>query len=150
MPTVLPIFVYGSLLSGFENHRLFVKPYPHETVPARISGYLYHLPDRGYPAVVPAPSGEEAWVYGELLYFSPEVYPQALAGLDFLETYHGAGDERNEYERKIITAWRFDTEEQVEAYGYLMEKAGQRAVAEQGIRLTAGNWRQFMRQNHTS
>ncbi|WP_134686418.1 gamma-glutamylcyclotransferase family protein [Brevibacillus migulae] len=143
MGTKLPVFVYGSLLAGFANHRHFVEPYPHHRVRAKTRGKLYHLSDRGYPALVSADE-PHAWVYGELLYFAPVFYEKALKGLDELEDYHGPADERNEYERQKATVTFLETEKQTEAFLYIAAPQLEKAITRTGIRVTDGDWRTFM------
>jgi gamma-glutamylcyclotransferase (GGCT)/AIG2-like uncharacterized protein YtfP len=142
----LPVFVYGTLLHGFENHRLYVAPYPHHAIPARANGRLFHLPEWGYPAVVANGSEEEGWVYGELLYFPDSIYGEVLAGLDELETYFTPGDERNEYERETVTVTRLDTGELIRAYMYVMKGERERYARDRGIFVPDGDWRGFMTQ----
>jgi gamma-glutamylcyclotransferase (GGCT)/AIG2-like uncharacterized protein YtfP len=134
-----PVFVYGSLLAGFENHRLYVLPYPHRSAPARIKGVLYHLPD-GYPGLLRDESGI---VQGELIWFQDDVYETALAGLDELETYVSPGDERNEYERILVEAAITDSGEVVQAYTYLYNDETHAKTA--GIHVADGDWRRFLR-----
>lgn len=138
MSEVLPIFVYGSLLKGFENNRKYVEPYPHHVLPAKISGGIYHLPDRGYPALL----DEGEWVYGEILVFPDEIFGTALFGLDELESFYSPGDQRNEYERVVVPAMRLDTGEELTVYTYLF--CDNSYVKSDGIYLTDGNWRSYM------
>jgi len=131
-----PVFVYGTLLQGFPNHALYVKPYAHQALPAKIRGKIYHLPQR-YPGLL---DGAEE-VVGALLFFAPEVYKDALAGMDELETYYGPNDPRNEYDRVKVTAVLAQTGEEMIAYvyRYLDEAYARRA----GIRVNDGDWRRY-------
>jgi gamma-glutamylcyclotransferase (GGCT)/AIG2-like uncharacterized protein YtfP len=138
-PNRLPVFVYGSLLDGFRNWELYVKPYPHQALPAEVKGRLYHLPT-GYPGLLL--EGEKA-VKGEVLLFSPEVYDKALRGLDELETFFGPGDPRNEYERVEVTARLAATGEERRVYAY--RYVDEAYVKRTGIFLDDGDWRAFMR-----
>ncbi|MFD2369308.1 gamma-glutamylcyclotransferase family protein [Brevibacillus sp. GCM10020057] len=133
----LPVFVYGTLLQGFQNHEWYVKPYAHQAVPAKIRGEIYHLP-QGYPGLL---AGEDE-VVGALLYFAPDAYEKALAGLDKLETYFGPNDPRNEYDRIEVQAVQSGTGEVVRAYVYrYLDEA---YVRRQGIRVADGDWRSYM------
>ncbi|WP_029099771.1 gamma-glutamylcyclotransferase family protein [Brevibacillus thermoruber] len=138
-PNRLPVFVYGSLLEGFRNWELYVKPYPHHALPAEVKGRLYHLPT-GYPGLLREGEGT---VKGDVLLFSPEVYDEALRGLDELETYVGPGDPRNEYEREIVTARLAVTGE--ERYVYVYRYVDEAYAKRTGIFLDDGDWRAFMR-----
>lgn len=138
-PHRLPVFVYGSLLPGFRNWELYVKPYPHQALPAEVKGQLYHLPT-GYPGLLREGEGT---VKGGVLLFSPDVYDEALRGLDELETYFGPGDPRNEYEREIMTARLVATGEEQRVYVYrFVDEAFARQT---GIFLADGDWEAFMR-----
>ena len=51
------IFVYGSLREGFFNYDIYLKGKVKSIRPAEISGFeLYHMPYKGYPAVLPGNS----------------------------------------------------------------------------------------------
>ncbi len=134
----IPVFVYGTLLEGFENHRLYVQPYPHRRQTASIKGELYHLPV-GYPGLLQEGSG---WVKGELIWFAEEAYAAALAGLDELETFYRPGDPRNEYERILTEAFVGEKGEVIQAYTYLF--VDNTHAKEAGIYLPDGDWRLFM------
>lgn len=143
MKQQVPIFVYGSLLDGFPNHVRYVQPFAHRAFPAQIKGELYHLP-QGYPGLLEG----ALEIIGTVLYFAPDEYDKALAGLDELEDYYGAGDSRNEYERILVPARRIDTKEEevmVYVYRYLNESY----VKQAGIRLVHGDWRRFMLEQQT-
>ncbi|CAI8832445.1 GGACT domain-containing protein [Brevibacillus sp. IT-7CA2] len=135
----LPVFVYGTLLTGFGNHRNYVKPYQHEATPATILGEIYHLP-AGYPGLL---KGEQE-VVGEIVTFAPDVYEQALAGLDELETYYGEGDPRNEYERIIVSATIEGTAQVVNVYVY--RYLDRDLVKQTGVHIPHGNWRRYMQE----
>lgn len=136
MKRQLPIFVYGTLLEGFLNHQRYVKPYAHQAFPAEIKGEIYDLPT-GYPGLL---AGDDM-VKGAVLVFSPEVYEEALAGLDELETYYGPGDPRNEYDRQQVAARISgkEKEEMVYVYRYVDEEY----VRGAGTRVFGGDWRLF-------
>ena len=138
MPKQLPVFVYGTLLSGFHNDSGYIKPFPHTKTRATIKGEIYHLPE-GYPGLLMTDAGKVA---GEIVDFAPEVYEKALAGLDELETYYGEGDSRNEYERIPVTARVQETGQEVEVYVYrYLDEAYVKRV---GTRVEHGDWRAFM------
>ncbi len=137
MNKTMPVFVYGTLLEGFQNHDGYVKPYQHDAIPATIRGAIYHLP-QGYPGLV---EGTED-VVGALLFFAEHEYEAALAGLDELETYFGPDDPRNEYERMEVTAWVAETNEAVTAYVY--RYLDEEYVKRVGIRVQDGDWRRYL------
>jgi len=90
----ISVFVYGTLMTGEENHHV-VAPYVLSVQPGTVLGNLY---DAGpYPALVPGfPGGP---VYGEWL----EVTEAGLAAMDELEQYYGPNHPANDYERVRIT-----------------------------------------------
>ncbi|MDF2679545.1 MAG: hypothetical protein K0R47_735 [Brevibacillus sp.] len=137
MKQMMPVFVYGTLLEGFHNHALYVKPYQHQAFPAKMKGEIYHLP-QGYPGLL---EGKDD-VIGAILFFSPEVYETALAGLDELETYFGPNDPRNEYDRIEVTAVLLNTKEEMTAYVY--RYLDEEYVRSQGFRVQDGDWRSYI------
>lgn len=137
MKKMIPVFVYGTLLKGFQNHALYVKPYQHQAIPAKIKGEIYHLP-QGYPGLLQGTDD----VIGAVLFFSPEEYATALAGLDELETYFGQNDPRNEYDRIEVTAVLLDTKEEMTTYVY--RYLDEKYVRSLGIRVKDGDWRSYM------
>lgn len=137
MKSQLPVFVYGTLLEGFRNHELYVKPYRHEAVTAEISGELFHLPT-GYPGLL---AGSDL-VKGSVLRFFPDDYDVALAGLDELETYYGPGDPRNEYDRLEVCAKLCGGEKEMLVYVY--RYVDEAYVRGKGTHVKNGDWRMFM------
>ncbi|MEJ8546808.1 gamma-glutamylcyclotransferase family protein [Brevibacillus borstelensis] len=138
MTRILPVFVYGSLLPGFGNHNMYVKPYSHTLQPAVVRGHLYHF-SAGYPGLLRSESGT---VKGALLTFSSDVYEEALAGLDELEDYFGPGDPRNEYERIVASAMTIAEGEEVQAFLYRYAKEDW--ARREGIYIPSGDWRRYM------
>ncbi|QRG66085.1 gamma-glutamylcyclotransferase family protein [Brevibacillus choshinensis] len=137
MNKTIPVFVYGTLLEGFQNHDCYVRPYQHKAIAATIRGAIYHLP-QGYPGLV---EGTED-VVGALLFFAQHEYEAALSGLDELETYFGPDDPRNEYERMEVTAWIAESNEAVTAYVY--RYLDEEYVRREGIRVQDGDWRGYL------
>ncbi|WP_432774560.1 gamma-glutamylcyclotransferase family protein [Brevibacillus gelatini] len=138
----LPVFVYGTLLRGFHNHAICVRPFAHTEAKASVKGELYHLPE-GYPGLLTG-AGETngAVVTGAVLDFAPEVYEKALAVLDELEAYYGEGDPRNEYERIVVDACLAETGQEVPVYVYrYLDDDYARRV---GTKVEHGDWRRFM------
>ena len=147
-----PIFVYGSLLSGFPQHALLISSSLEKApVPARASGFaLAHFKEGGYPGMFPEPPLSTRWrhkaiVEGELMYLKVEEEAEVLARLDKYEEFFGPHDERNQYERVSILAHTSSEEHptMVVAQAYLcvapdaMKKLG-------GTIITDGNWRRMM------
>lgn len=138
----VPIFVYGTLMTGFANYSKYIKPYPHQAFPAITKGTLYHLPE-GYPALLIADG--MGWIYGEIMIFPAECHAEVLAGLDELEEYFAPGDSRNEYERELIQVSRIDTAEICSAFTYTMRGEKERYARTKGDLVLSGDWRQYIR-----
>ena len=137
------VFVYGTLMQGMENHFL-IQPFTAAVAPAVVNGArLYHL-EYGYPALVF--SGKAAQVRGELVELAD--MEKALAVLDQLEDYYGAGHPDNLYERVLCSA-EFGAGTAVEAYVYVWSKPEQLTAL--GQLIPSGCWRtwQQMAQNLT-
>lgn len=137
METKLPIFVYGTLLAGWENYTHYVKPYKHEAIPAEVIGELFHLP-MGYPGLLEG----DGVVKGAVLYFEAEDYETVLAELDELETYYGPRDPRNEYERVEVLATLADGQGKQRVYTYRYVDA--KYVRAEGTPVHDGDWARFM------
>ncbi|MGG1552108.1 gamma-glutamylcyclotransferase family protein [Paenibacillus ferrarius] len=89
---LVSVFVYGTLLTG-ENNHFVAKPYVQHVQPGAVHGRLYDVGD--YPALQLA---EEGIVEGEWL----EVTEEGLQAMDELEWYFGPGHPDNEYERSWV------------------------------------------------
>ena len=91
-------FVYGTLMKGFGNERVIAN-FPHENVPARISG-VEMFDVGGFPALV---AGESAYD-GELLVFGEEFDHDTIFGnMDRLEGYReDLPEERSMYLRRPV------------------------------------------------
>ncbi len=129
------IFVYGTLMSGFINHDLYLAEHIVTMQPAKIKGRLFHLPV-GYPAALDG----EGWVTGELV--AVKEMTRVLAQLDELEDYYGPG-QNNEYERvlrDVAVAGGSD----LRGYVYLYAAGLDALMTAQGREVPSGNWRTFM------
>ncbi|MDD3156540.1 gamma-glutamylcyclotransferase family protein [Anaeromusa sp.] len=125
------VFVYGTLQSGQANEAVAAS-YVQKKWRGRINGRLYHLADRGYPAVL---LEEEGVVWGECLQLkNPE---KALQVLDALEEYFGEDDTRNEYDRRRCLVCSDDGQEW-EAYVYVWPE--KKALPRKTIVLPEGRW----------
>ncbi len=89
-----PLFVYGSLLSGFFNSRDYLTDKVAKRETAYFSGTLYHLPE-GYPALL-AGSDE---IIGELVYLKDFAN---ISAIDELEEYFGENHPDNLYCRQLV------------------------------------------------
>lgn len=127
------LFVYGTLLTGRENHAV-VASYVQAVHPARVRGRLYHLP-YGYPALcLPA----DGWARGEVLTLAR--WDEVIAALDRLEEYHGPGHPANEYERIQVVAEAAG--EQFLVWVYVWAWPGKLPV--EAVLIPDGDWRRYM------
>ncbi|MBS4536415.1 gamma-glutamylcyclotransferase [Clostridium sp. D2Q-14] len=132
------IFVYGSLMKGFFNYNKYIKGKVKISIAAKTKGKLYHLLERGYPAMV---EGNQD-IYGELIEI--ENFQNNLKVLDKLENYTEKNFRVNEYNRIIKDIEVLETGEKVEAYVYQfnLENINNRKV--DTIYIPSGNWREYM------
>lgn len=122
---MIPLFVYGTLLSGEANYHI-VEPYVLSARPGAVRGTLY---DAGaYPALVLS-GWEQGLVKGEWLVLRDE----ALAKTDKLEEYFGPGSPDNDYERVWIRDVKYEERE-----GWVYVWNGSRGYP----RIPGGSWRE--------
>ena len=57
------MFVYGTLMKGFYHYEKALVGQEVSLVPARTRGLVWHMSNRGYPAI----KAGDGWVYGELV-----------------------------------------------------------------------------------
>ena len=76
-----PVFVYGTLRSGFGNYRNFLEGYTTKEEFGRARGVMYDV--GAFPAIVEG----KGTIMGEIMYIAPEVYNHVLTALDNLEGY---------------------------------------------------------------
>jgi gamma-glutamylcyclotransferase (GGCT)/AIG2-like uncharacterized protein YtfP len=125
------VFVYGTLQKGQVNESV-VSPYVQRRWRGRINGKLYHLADRGYPAVL---LEEEGVVWGECLQLKH--LERALQALDALEEYFGEEDARNEYDRRRCLVCS-DDGQKWEAYVYVWPEG--KDLPKKTLVLPEGRW----------
>lgn len=104
------IFVYGTLMTGLENHDRYLKSWVKTIVSATTRGELFHLPE-GYPALVDG----DGTVRGELMII-PHL-KEIIFNLDELEDYYGEGMD-NLYRRVTVPVEIEKTGLSTEAYVY--------------------------------
>ena len=96
----LPIFVYGTLLTGEKNYSAFLRGKTQQEVPAWVTGRLHFVRDGGYPYLTP----EEGRVRGEVIFPKPEIYDEVLNDLDRLEEYDPQNEAHSVYLRRPTVA----------------------------------------------
>ena len=134
----MTVFVYGSLLKGFWNHRLFASRLV-ACEPARVEGLrLAHLPE-GYPAAF---DGEPAQVVvGELHTFAQG--RRALTALDELEEFDPRRPAASVYVRRRVRASVEGGSAEAWIYVYAWE-GWEEALRRGAVEVASGDWRGFM------
>lgn len=137
-----PLFTYGSLMENFFNYQLYLTgKIQGKPKKARIQGSLYHLTEKGYPALLPA----ESWVYGEV--FELKDFDQDIQVLDQMEGFDQG--EPNEYHREKRTVYLFN--EATQAYDQALTAYVYRYAVENDAEfknhsdfIPEGDWRRYM------
>ncbi|MEG2353639.1 MAG: gamma-glutamylcyclotransferase family protein [Clostridium sp.] len=128
------IFVYGSLMEGFFNHKKYLEGKTLSLEKGTIKGRLYDMPHKGYPAVL---QGDDV-IYGEL--FTIRDFKSNLESMDKMEHYYGLDNPKNEYNR-IIVPVTLDSGEIEEAYMYFYTLNDPEVFNEKSIYIPYGDWR---------
>lgn len=131
------LFVYGSLMEGFFNSERALVGKVRKRIKAKTKGKLYHLIDKGYPAMI---DGEDT-VYGELLITDGlgELFP----ALNKIENYFGKNDPRNEYDRLIIEV-ETQNGEKVSTYIYMYNEDNVDNQQDKKEYIPNGDWKEYM------
>ena len=129
--SILDVFVYGTLKPGEANYPAYCEGKVLSQIPAYTWGDLYALPV-GYPAMVEG-NNKVQGVLLKLNNFS------ILKNLDQLEGYQEhRRSNLNEYNRQLVTVYRFDDRAIAQAWAYFMTLVKVRQY--QGEKVTSGNW----------
>ncbi|NLY67026.1 MAG: gamma-glutamylcyclotransferase [Tissierellia bacterium] len=131
------LFVYGSLMEGFFNSEKALIGQVEKRIRAKTKGRLYHLANKGYPAMV---DGDDT-IYGELLVMKDlkGIFPT----LNKIENYYGENDPKNEYNRVVIEVETLDGEK-VLAYAYKYNEDNVENQKDEKIYIPDGDWREYM------
>ncbi|MDD3192510.1 MAG: gamma-glutamylcyclotransferase [Oscillospiraceae bacterium] len=132
------MFVYGTLMRGFYNYDKALVGQEKSMVPARTRGRVWHMVDRGYPAIKEG----EGWVYGELVELKD--FAAVIDQMDDIEGYHGPDDPRNEYARILLPVENLETGKMEEAYVYYYVPDDLGSSENPVVELTHGSWRTYM------
>jgi len=131
-----PIFVYGSLMQGFWNAKKYLNGKVVRRKPATTKGRLYHIENRGYPALV---EGEDV-VYGEVIWV--KAFEEVVKELDTLENYSQARRENSQYMR-VVQPIEVDGS-QIDAYVYRYNTEATMNQQDQLNPVPKGAWRAYM------
>jgi len=138
------LFVYGSLRPGGERHRWLQRTGPEGLCRAWCAGRLFHLPDAGYPALVPTEEPEgpppgPGWVTGDFAGYEDEAaLDAALADLDPLE-----GVEEGLFARRAL-AVVLDSGHRFVAWAYVFPEDRLGTLERRAVELPGGDWSDYL------
>lgn len=130
----LKIFVYGSLRTGFFNYDKYLKGNVIKTQPAKINGRLFHMIDKGYPALI---KGVDE-VYGEVM--TLDNYESVIEAMDNMEGYLGIDNEGNEYNRMALDVKLIDENKVEKCYVYMYNLDNNKEFIENREYIIHGDW----------
>ncbi len=136
------IAVYGSLCQGFFNFNKYLQGRIAQVAQGRIKGRLYHMPLRGYPALLP---GEDD-VYCEIMGLQGDT-AQIIKDLDELENATQHLHPYNEYHRCNMPVVNLETGKILSLPVYMFNMQHPRAKVEPMVYIAHGNWPKYMREN---
>lgn len=131
-----PFFVYGSLMKGFWNEEKYLKGKVIQRKPGTTKGRLYHIENKGYPALV---EGEDL-VYGEVIWV--KTFQDVVKELDEMESYSQSQVQKSQYMRVIQTIQMDD--QQIEAYVYRYNPKAKINDGDLLQPIPQGTWRSYM------
>jgi len=138
------LFIYGTLREGGSHHAWLQRTHPLGNTRAWVSGRLFHLPEAGYPALVPTAEPETpppgpGWVVGEFIGYEDEVDLEcALSDLDQVE-----GVEEELFLR-IILPVILDGGQRYEAWVYAFPADRLQTLERKAVELADGDWSPYL------
>ncbi|MGL5694577.1 MAG: gamma-glutamylcyclotransferase family protein [Peptostreptococcaceae bacterium] len=135
------VFVYGSLRSDMFNYEIYLDGKVTNNEKSTIDGDLFHIDNKGYPAVVPG-DGE---VVGELMEFKD--FEGTLKELDELEAYEEGKEDENEYNRKVVDV-KLEDGSTEKAYYYEYNPPADYNKDDKLIEVKSGDWKQYREENN--
>lgn len=133
------IFVYGSLREGFFNYDKYLNGKVLKPTLAKVKGKLYHLSDKGYPALL---DGNDE-VIGEIMEMKD--FYKDIVPMDEMEGYFSPENTSlNEYTRTVMTVKNLETNEEEECYVYKYEQYTQDDFKNHAVYLPTGDWKKYM------
>ena len=136
------IAVYGSLCQGFFNFNKYLRGNVSHIHPGKVKGRLYHMPLRGYPALLP---GEDD-VYCEIMTLRGDI-ERIMNALDEMENASVPAHPDDEYHRVNMPVTDARTGEIVSLPMYMFNMRHARAKTEPMVYIAHGNWPRYMREN---
>ena len=103
-PAQLPFFVYGTLMSGFQNNRNVLRGRETSALKAQLPGaLLFHYP-AGFPGMKrSSEAAGSSSVHGELISVAASDFLSVLQDCDLLEDFISPGHPENMYSREVVT-----------------------------------------------
>jgi len=138
------LFIYGTLREGGAHHAWLQRTHPLGSTRAWAPGRLFHLPEAGYPALVPGPEPEapppgSGWVAGEFIGYEDEVDLEgALSDLDQVE-----GVEEGLFLR-ITLPVILDGGQRYEAWAYVFPADRLQTLERKAVELADGDWSSYL------
>lgn len=129
------IFVYGTLMPGFQNWHLIADKVQ-KISPAKIKAKLYNLP-YGYPAII---DGDDD-VFGYVLDLPDS--QEIISVIDEFKGYYAPGKD-NFYEKKNLPVTFLEESLSGEALVYLFEGYRAQELPSLGTYIPHGNWAEFI------
>lgn len=131
------IFVYGSLRTGFFNYNKYLMGKVKDSKVGKVKGKLYHMPHKGYPALL---KGDDD-VFGEVMTLSD--FKSVMIPMDKMENYYGVNDKNNEYNRIVMDVELLDgSKESCYVYYYAMND--KEIFEENSVYINNGDWKNYM------
>lgn len=131
------IFVYGSLRTGFYNYDKYLKGKVNDAKLGKVKGKLYHMPHKGYPALL---EGEDI-VIGEVM--TIKNFEEVMIPMDEMENYYGVNDSRNEYNRIVMDVELEDGKTE-SCYVYYYAMNDEEVFNNNSIYINNGDWASYM------
>lgn len=135
------LFVYGSLREGFFNFDKYLDGKVVSNKLGKIpSGTLYHMPNKGYPALIKSPNQGE--ILGEVI--EVKDFDTLIKDLDKMEGFISENNPNNEYNRELLEITLIDSNEKVYAYTYVYNMNDKDIFDKHAVHITHGDWKKFM------
>ena len=131
------IFVYGSLRSDMFNYDKLLKGKVSKVYKGAVYGSLFHIENKGYPAVIPGSSVIKGEIM-ELINFE-----KSLVELDDLENYTEDNNLNCEYLRKVVDV-ELENGEIEKAYYYEYNPKADINGEDRLISVAHGDWKKYM------
>ncbi|MEN8078266.1 gamma-glutamylcyclotransferase family protein [Clostridioides difficile] len=131
------IFVYGSLRTDFFNYNKYLLGKVSNTQIGKVKGKLYHMPHKGYPALL---KGEDD-VLGEVMTLKD--FESVMVPMDKMENYYGVNDSRNEYNR-IVMDVEVSNGIKESCYVYYYAMNDKEVFEENSIYIKNGDWKDYI------